>query len=710
MFKKVMFALALAQLAGCSGSNEEPGVTAGSAAVGAAAVTSTAQATAAQTFAAQTAAVEVVSLQSGVEQDNFDQAVAPGDDFYQHVNGTWLSTTPIPADKSNYGAFTLLDDEAQANLRTLIETAAAETAAAGSDGQKVGDFYNSFMAEPRIEELGIVPLAATLAELDGIDSKPALLQLGAELNRIGVQLPVGIYISNDEKQSDQYITYIAQSGLGLPDRDWYLSTDDETHGAARAAYQAYISKVLGLAGYARAAEAATSIMQIEARIAEAHWDKVKNRQAELLYNKRTLAELNTLAPAIDWSALLQGLGVTETVFVVNQPSFLEGFNTIWDEVSLQDWKDWYTFKTVDAFAFYLSDAFVQAQFDFEGRVLGGQEEPEPRWKRGVGAVDGALGEVVGKLYVQHHFQETSKQRMDQLIENLRAAFRDGIDELEWMTPETKLKAQEKLASFNTKIGYPDEWKDYTALSVDAADLVGNVMRSRRVEHEREVNKLGKPIDRDEWFMTPYTVNAYYNPPMNEVVFPAAILQPPFFNVAADDAVNYGGIGAVIGHEFSHGFDDQGRKYDGSGNLNDWWTEADAAAFSERASKLVAQYAQIEVLPGKFLNGEFTLGENIGDLSGLAVAYKAYRKSLNGQEAPVLDGYTGDQRFFIGWAQVWRRLYRDENLEVRVTSDPHSHSEARTNAILRNFDAWYAAFGVGEDAAMYLPPEARVKIW
>jgi putative endopeptidase len=407
---------------------------------------------------------------------------------------------------------------------------------------------------------------------------------------------------------------------------------------------------------------------------------------------------------------LQGLGVSETVFVVSQPSFIEALGAIWDEVPLQSWKDWYAFKTVDAFAFYMNDAFVQAQFDFEGRVLSGQEQMEPRWKRAVGAVDGALGEVVGKLYVQNHFQEASKQRMDQLIENLRAAFRVGIDELEWMTPETKLKAQEKLARFNTKIGYPDKWKDYAALTVDASDLVGNVMRSRRVEHEREVNKLGQPIDRAEWFMTPHTVNAYYNPPMNEIVFPAAILQPPFFNVAADDAVNYGGIGAVIGHEFSHGFDDQGRKYDGSGNLNDWWTEADAAAFSERASKLVAQYNGIEVLPGKFLNGEFTLGENIGDLSGLAVAYKAYRNSLNGVEAPVIDGFTGDQRFFIGWAQVWRRLYRDENLEVRLTSDPHSHSEARTNAIVRNFDAWYAAFGVEEGAALYLPPDQRVKIW
>ena len=368
------------------------------------------------------------------------------------------------------------------------------------------------------------------------------------------------------------------------------------------------------------------------------------------------------------------------------------------------------FKAVDAFAGDLNDAFVQAQFEFEGRVLNGQQAIKPRWKRGVNAIDEALGEVVGKLYVENYFKEASKQRMDQLVENLRGAFKAGIDQLEWMTPETRTAAQEKLARFNTKIGYPKKWKDYSALTVDVTDLVGNVMRSRRVEHQRSIDKLGKPINRDEWLMTPYTVNAYYNPPMNEVVFPAAILQPPFFNVAANDAINYGGIGAVIGHEFSHGFDDQGRKYDGDGNLREWWTEADAKAFSERANKLVAQYSKFEVLPGKFLNGEFTLGENIGDLSGLAVAYRAYKMSLNGKEDAVIDGFTGDQRFFIGWAQVWRRLYRPENLEVRLTSDPHSPSENRANGIVRNFEPWYQAFKIQPENKLYLKPEERVKIW
>lgn len=658
----------------------------------------------------QAADATTAVLGSGVELANFDNSIRAGDDFYRYVNGSWLRNTPMPADKSNYGAFTVLADEAEVNLRTLIEAAAAAGAAPGTDTQKVGDFFRSFMDEARLETLGASPLADTLAGIAAIGNKEELLLQTAELNRIGVQIPAGFYINNDQKQSDQYITYLVQSGLGLPDRDWYLSTDDQSHVEARQAYAAYISKVLSLADYGRATEAAGSVLNIETQLAAAHWDRVKNRQAELTYNKKTLDDMRAMAGNIDWRVLLQGLGIEESTFVVQQPSFIEGLNTIWADVPLQDWKDYFAFKTVDAFASYLSKDFVDAQFDFEGRVLNGQAEMEPRWKRGVGAVNAALSEVVGKLYVDNYFKEESKQRMDQLIENLRGAFKVGIDELEWMTAATKAEAQGKLASFTTKIGYPDKWKDYSGLSVDAEDLVGNVMRSRRLEHEREVGKLGQPIDRSEWFMTPYTVNAYYNPPMNEVVFPAAILQPPFFNVAADDAINYGGIGAVIGHEFSHGFDDQGRKYDGNGNLRDWWTEADAAAFAERANALVAQYNQFEVLPGKFLNGEFTLGENIGDLSGLAVAYRAYRLSLQGKEDEIIDGFTGDQRFFIGWAQVWRRLYRDENLEVRLTTDPHSHSEARANGVLRNFDPWYQAFDVQPGSALYLPPEQRVKIW
>jgi len=657
---------------------------------------------------AQTETPNVTS--SGIDTGNFDTTIDPGDDFYRYVNGTWLTETTLPSDKSNFGAFTALGDEAEENLRRIIEDAAATEAPKGSDMQKVGDFFTSFMDIDRIEALGAEPLQSTLSDIVSVQSKDEMLIKMAELNHLSVQMPVGIYISNDAMQSDQYISYLNQWGLGLPDRDWYLTEDDESHRQAREAYGDYIGKVLELAGYERAEEAVRSVLGIEFLIAQAHWDRVKNRQRELTYNKMTLDDVSGLSPDMDWAGFLETLGVDETSVVVRQPDYIEALNGIWNTTSLAQWKDYTAFKFVDSVAAYLSEDFVQAQFEFEGRTLGGLEEIRPRWKRGVDVVDSALGEVVGRLYVEQHFRDEAKTRMDVLVENLREAFREGINELEWMTDTTKAEAQEKLAKFTTKIGYPVDWKDYSALEVRADDIVGNVQRSRRVEHNREMDKLGAPIDRGEWFMTPYTVNAYYNPPMNEIVFPAAILQPPFFNVDADDAVNYGGIGAVIGHEFSHGFDDQGRKSDGDGNLRDWWTEADAAAFSERADRLVAQYNQFEVLPDKFLNGDFTLGENIGDLSGLAVAYKAYRMSLNGEEAPVIDGLTGDQRFLMGWAQVWRRLYRDENLEMRITSDPHSHSEARVNGVVRNFDTWYEAFNIQPDDALYLPPEERVKIW
>lgn len=659
----------------------------------------------------QSAALPAVPmLGSGLDGDNIDTTVTPGDDFYRYVNGNWLQTTEIPADKSNYGAFTVLGDEAEENLRLIIEAAAAEDAAIGSDSQKVGDFYSSFMNEDMINRLGINPLRESLAQIDAVMDKAALLEVMTAMNYIGVQMPFSFYIDVDARQTDQYIIYMFQSGLGLPDRDWYLQNEDPSFQEARQAYSTYIATVMGLAGDNNPEAVADSVLQIENRLAQVQWDRVQNRQRELTYNKMSLEELQALSPAFDWAAAMQGLGVFSNNYIVQQPSFFEDFSEIWSEVGLNQWKNYVRFKLLDAYADYLSQDFIDAKFAFEGSVLSGLEENRPRWKRGVDIVDSALGEMVGKLYVERYFQEAAKLRMDELITNLREAFHQGIDELDWMTDATKVEAQYKLAKFTAKIGHPDEWKDYSGLEVLPNDLVGNVMRSRRLEHNREVSKLGQPIDRGEWYMTPYTVNAYYNSSMNEVVFPAAILQPPFFNVEADDAVNYGGIGAVIGHEFSHGFDDQGRKSDGDGMLRDWWTEVDAAAFAERSGALVEQYSQFEVLPGKFLNGEFTLGENIGDLSGLAIAYKAYQISLNGEEAPVIDGFTGDQRFFMGWAQVWRRLYRDENLEVRITSDPHSHSEARTNGIVRNIDAWYEAFGIGPDAAMYLAPEQRVKIW
>ena len=649
-------------------------------------------------------------LVSGVEQDNFDVEVAPGDDFYRYVNGNWLANNEVPPDRSNFGIFTVLADTAEDNLHDLIEEAQASNSEAGSERQKVGDFYASFMATEQINELGIAPIREDLNNILLQASKQDLLAYAAQLNRLGVQLPISFYINVDAGQSDQYITYLNQSGLGLPERDWYLTEDNERHSMARSAYRDYIGQLMSLSGYEGSDRIVESVMGIEQRLAEAHWDRVRNRQQELTYNKMTLSQLRNSALEMDWSLLMQNLGITESTVIVRQPDYMTALAAIWEDVPLSQWQDYFSFKLVDAYADYLGEDFVTASFDFHGQVLRGLEEMRPRWKRAVTVLEGTLGEILGQLYVERYFQEESKQRMDELVVNLRAAFREGIDELDWMTAETKTRAQEKLNKFVTKIGYPDEWKDYSALVVKADDLVGNIKRSQQVEHEREIAKLGEAIDRGEWFMTPQTVNAYYNPTMNEIVFPAAILQPPFFNVEADDAVNYGAIGAVIGHELSHGFDDQGRKFDGDGNLRDWWTEADAAAFAERSADLVAQYATFEVLPGQFLDAEFTLGENIGDLSGLAVAHRAWRMSLDGQEAPTIDGLTGQQRFFIGWAQVWRRLYRDEDLAQRLTNDPHAHSEARTNGVVRNFDAWYEAFDVSEENDLYLPPEARVQIW
>ena len=649
-------------------------------------------------------------LVSGVEQEHFDVEVEPGDDFYRYVNGSWLESNEIPPDRSNFGIFTVLADTAEDNLHDLIEEAQASNSEVGSERQKVGDFYASFMATEQINELGIAPIREALDNILLQASKQDLLAYAAQLNRLGVQLPISFYVNVDAGQSDQYITYLNQSGLGLPERDWYLSEDNERHSMARSAYRDYIGKLMSLSDYEHSDRMVESVMGIEQRLAEAHWDRVRNRQQELTYNKMTLSQLRNSALEMDWSLLMQNLGITESTVIVRQPDYMTALAAIWEDVPLSQWQDYFSFKLVDAYADYLGEEFVTASFDFHGRVLSGVEEMRPRWKRAVTVLENTLGEILGQLYVERYFQEESKQRMDELVVNLRAAFREGIDELDWMTTETKTRAQEKLNKFVTKIGYPEEWKDYSALVVKADDLIGNIKRSQQVEHEREIAKLGGAIDRGEWFMTPQTVNAYYNPTMNEIVFPAAILQPPFFNVAADDAVNYGAIGAVIGHELSHGFDDQGRKFDGDGNLRDWWTEADAAAFADLSADLVAQYATFEVLPGQFLDAEFTLGENIGDLSGLAVAHRAWRMSLDGQEAPTIDGLTGQQRFFIGWAQVWRRLYRDEDLAQRLTNDPHSHSEARTNGVVRNFDAWYEAFDVREDHELYLPPAARVQIW
>ena len=648
-------------------------------------------------------------LALGVDTTNFDRSVRPQDDFYRFVNGTWLEETTIPADKSNYGSFTELADKAEADMRAIIEEAAeAEYKEPGTDVQKVGDMYLSFMDSTRIEDLGLAPLQDDLTRIDAIETYEDLIRYIGYNQRIGISDPFAIFVNQDAKNATEYTLYATQSGLGLPDRDYYF---EESFANVRDKYGEYITTLYDLAEMDGSAEASQTVMDIETGLAEHHWTRVQNRDRNATYNKVTLAEANEMTPNLDWDVFFDAAGIDDVdAFIVRQPSYFEALDGILLEVPVENWKTYFRFKLLSSAAPYLPNAFADASFDMYGRTLSGTEAQRPRWKRAVSATNGTLGEMVGKLYVEKHFQPEAKARMDELVENLRTAFGQAIDELEWMGPETKEEAQAKLAKFNTKIGYPDKWKDYANLEIQAGDLLGNMKRSTEFEYQRRIDRLGGPVDREEWFMTPQTVNAYYSSTMNEIVFPAAILQPPFFNVEADDAVNYGAIGAVIGHEFSHGFDDQGRKSDGDGNLRDWWTEQDNEEFQARAAKLGEQYSQFSPIEGMHVNGDLTMGENIGDLAGLTMAYKAYQLSLGGEEAPVIDGFTGDQRFFLGWAQVWRRNYREDELKRRLVTDSHSPSEYRTNGILANMPAFYNAFDVQPGDPMYRPDDVRVQIW
>jgi putative endopeptidase len=652
----------------------------------------------------------------GVEVANFDTSVRPQDDFYRYVNGTWLKRTEIPGDRSSYGSFTQLSDRSEAALRAIIEeAAAAPSRPQGSDVQKIGDFYLSYMDTARIEALGVKPLEQELHRVAQLRKKEELPELFAELQQIGVGTPIGFFVGQDPKQATRYVASVSQAGLGLPDRDYYFK-EGASFERTRAGYAAYIERLLRLVGEKDPKGAAAAVVALEKSLAERHWDRARSRDREATYNAYDLAKLSTLTPGFSWAAYLDEADAEKTpVVIVRQPDYFQALGGIIASTPVETWRRYLTFKLLDAYADRLSSDFARARFEFRGKTLQGQREERPRWKRAVEAVQGprgedVMGELVGQRYVERHFRPEAKARMEELVRNVVAAFREGIEQLEWMSPETKAQAQAKLAKFNVKIGYPEKWRDYSALTVRPGDLVGNSMRARRFSYDRMVGRLGKPIDRTEWGMTPQTVNAYYSSSMNEIVFPAAILQPPFFDPEADDAVNYGGIGAVIGHEISHGFDDQGSRSNGEGNLVNWWSEQDQAAFKERTDALVAQYGGYVPLEGMNINGRLTLGENIGDLSGLAVAYRAYRKSLGAQEAPVIGGLTGDQRFFMGWAQIWRTLYRDEALRQRLLTDPHSPGEYRTNAVLRNMPEFYAAFGVKEGDQMYLPPEKRVKIW
>jgi putative endopeptidase len=646
---------------------------------------------------------------SGLFLQNFDRAVRPQDDFYRFVNGTWLKHTEIPADKSNYGAFTLLADEAEKNLRVIVEEATAANAAAGSDQQLLGDFYTSFMDEAKVEQLGLAPLQPELDRIAAIKDRKQLLEYLARAQMIVVSNPIAAYIQPDAKRPDVYTIYADQSGLGMPERDYYLS-NDARFTEIRAKYEQHIAKVFALAGRKDSAEAAKRVMAFETRLARASWAPVDLRDVDKIYNPFDVAGAMKATPGIDWAHWLETMGIRHDQLIVGQPSYFKDLGKALGEVPLATWKDYLRLRVIDDFSPYLSKAYVEERFDFYGRALSGTPQLKPRWKRGLAETETAMGDLLGREYVKRHFPQEAKQLMDALVANLLKAFDVSIDELEWMGPETKQQAHDKVRNFTAKVGYPEKWKSYEGLVTKRDDLVGNVQQAREVNVRRELDKLGKPVDRTEWYMTPQTVNAYYNPLANEIVFPAAILQPPFFDMKADDAVNYGGIGAVIGHEISHGFDDQGRKFDAKGVLRDWWTARDNELFMARANMLVKQYDAFSPLPGMNVNGQLTLGENIGDLSGLAVAHKAYQISLNGKAAPVLDGFTGEQRFYLGWGQVWARNIREDELRKRLKTDPHSPSEYRANGILRNMPAFARAFDVKEGDQMYLPPDQVVRIW
>ena len=639
----------------------------------------------------------------GFDETGMDKSVAPGTSFYKFANGAWDARTEIPADKSNYGMFTLLDDLSRERTKTLIEESARDP------NSRIGAVYASFMDEAAVEAKGLAPFEPWLNEVRAIKSKSELPGIFAKAAQYGIGTPFAGFVNQDDKAPDQYILNFFQAGLGMPDRDYYLKTDAKL-AETRAKYLDHLTRMLTLAGERNAAARAKAIVAFETDIAKVHWSRIDSRDATKTYNKMTLAELAQRAPGFDFPSLFKSSGVTGVEsLVVGQPSAVTGIAKLINKAPLSVVRDQLLVRSLDTYSDYLPKAFDQENFSFYGTTLNGTPEQEARWKRAVNFTVGVLQDDVSKLYVDRFFPPETKAAADTLVKSVIAAMGRRIDKLDWMQPETKAKAHEKLAAFTPKIGYPSQWREMSALVIDRNDLLGNAMRSNQFDYAYNVNKLGKPIYRWEWGMTPMTINAYANFGMVEIVFPAAILQPPFFDPNADPAVNYGGIGSVIGHELSHHFDDQGAKYDKTGRLSDWWSPADVAAFNSRLDKLGAQYDAYEPLPGMHVQGKLTMGENVADLAGVTVAYDAYRASLGGAEPPVADGTTGDQRFYLGWAQVWRRKYREENLRQRLLTDPHSPSEQRV-AVVRNFDDWYRAFNVQPGQTLYLAPEARVRIW
>ncbi len=652
-----------------------------------------------------------VELTSGVDIAGLDQNVRPQDDYNAYVNGKWMAETEIPADKTSWGAFNVLRENSDADQRTIIEEIAArESLEMGTDAQRVGDFYKSYMDIAAIEAVGASAISADVDAAFATSSIDEAVALAASNHVYGVQMPIGLGVYGDLGDSSRYMVYFGQSGLSLPNRDYYTN-EGEKYDVLRAALPEYVESLFNLMGVDGAAEKAAAVMDLETKIAAAHWSAAENRDVEKAYNLYTREELSSVSDNINWQQVLDANRVPaeQAEVVVRNPSYVTALGEMFANEPLENWQAYFAYKLINDAASSMSDEFVQTRFGFR-KLINGQEEITPRWQRATQTLNRAMGEAVGSVYVARYFPPAAKQGMDELVQNVLGAFAQSINELTWMGDETKAKAQIKREKFTVKIGYPDEWRDYSALNISADDLAGNMKRAGEFEHMRSINQLGGPIDRGEWGMTPQTVNAYFNPVLNEIVFPAAILQPPFYNMAAEPAVNYGGIGAVIGHEIGHAFDDNGRKFDGDGNLNDWWTEDDATAFEAAASALVEQYNGFEGLPDMNVNGQLTLGENIGDLTGVTIAWRAYVNSLNGEEPPVIDGLTGAERFLLGWGQVWQWKGREEARRSRLLADPHSPPYWRVNGTLMNSPLFMETYGVVEGDGMYRSTEDQVKIW
>lgn len=649
-----------------------------------------------------------MTLASGISTEDLDPTVRPQDDLFRHVNGRWLDHTDIPSDKARWGTFFVLAEEAEKAVRQIIEE--AQAAPGGGEERKFGDLYASFMDAERVEQLGSEPIKEALAAAQAVSTIPELLATLGRLERLGIAGPYQLFVDTDPGNPHRYLVFFEQAGISLPDESYYR---EDRFAPVREAFAGHVQRMFELAGVSEAPERAQRVFELETAIASHHWDNVASRDSEKTYNLFTWQEAQAEGPDLGgWLAALDPPAGSFDEVVLRQPSFSTGLASLLSEDRLSAWRDWLCWRVIHDAAGYLSDNFVRENFDFYGRTLTGTPKLRDRWKRGVSLVEGAMGEAVGRAYVARHFPPQAKDRIDVLVDNLLEAYRQSIETLEWMGSDTRRRALEKLDKFTPKIGYPAKWRDYSTLTIDPTDLMANVRAARAFEFHRQLGKVGKPIDREEWFMTPQTVNAYYNPGMNEIVFPAAILQDPFFDAERDDAANYGAIGAVIGHEIGHGFDDQGSKYDGDGRLTDWWTPEDRKAFETRTRSLIEQYNALAPAqtPDQHVNGALTIGENIGDLGGLGIAWKAYLVSLQGKEAPILDGLTGAQRFFLAWARGWRQKSRDEEVSRLLAIDPHSPNEFRCNQIVRNLDEFYDSFEVTEGDGLWLEPQARVQIW